>query len=210
MTGTGPDEPGYLELGPLRLCALEDVDAGGGFALHEHRDTEIVTLPLRGRFVHEDSMGQLGTFEADHVGVFSAGAGAQHAERALEPVRVVQLWFEPRKRGAAPRFWLAKFPRAARRNCWATVASGRLRPGERALPIDQDVEVRVCELTAGVRLSVCPAPGRLAYLLVVDSATRVERTRLLPGERAIVPGGVRVELQAENDTDLVWLDLPAA
>lgn len=99
-----PENTGFGE-----LVAINDeyVDAGRGYDLHRHRDTEIVTWVLDGALEHEDSEGNAGTIGVGAIQRMSAGTGVRHAERnasAETPVRFVQMWLRAADPDAPPSY----------------------------------------------------------------------------------------------------------
>ena len=50
-----PDQIGFSD---LRLLNDDQVKPGGGFAEHEHKDTEVFSYVLSGALEHKDSMGK--------------------------------------------------------------------------------------------------------------------------------------------------------
>lgn len=92
----------------LVLVSNDDrVAPGGGFPTHAHRDMEIVTWVIEGRLEHRDSEGNHGIVYPGLAQRMSAGSGIRHSEMNAsdtEPVRFVQMWVLPDRRGAAPGY----------------------------------------------------------------------------------------------------------
>src|SRR5262245_61845430 len=82
---------GRIEFGPLRLFALQDIDAGHGYSMHAHANVEVISLVLDGAVLHRDSLGVEQRMPAETVATMSAGRGLQHAEHAdgAGPARVI-------------------------------------------------------------------------------------------------------------------------
>lgn len=80
--------------GPLVAVNDEQLDAGAGFPMHQHRDVEIVTWVVSGRVEHGDSLGGRHVLEPGGVGLLHAGTGVRHQERSAgdEGARFVQMW----------------------------------------------------------------------------------------------------------------------
>src|SRR5262245_23567412 len=51
--------PGRLDFFPVKLVALQSIDAGKGYAMHPHADIESITLVLDGTMCHEDNLGNV-------------------------------------------------------------------------------------------------------------------------------------------------------
>lgn len=112
-------DPERMRFGALRVLNDDIVQGGGGFDTHPHRDMEIITIPLEGALVHRDSMGNAGTVKAGEVQLMSAGSGLSHSEHnasATAPLKLLQIWVLPDRKGVAPRYAQAAFEPAGRRD----------------------------------------------------------------------------------------------
>jgi redox-sensitive bicupin YhaK (pirin superfamily) len=208
--GMKPGDDGFLDFGVLELCAIERIDAGEGFAMHRHENVEIVTLCLRGSFVHEDSLGGGGRFGVDEVAVHSAGTGISHAERASEDGELLglQIWLTPKTRDDEPAFALGRFPRAARRDRLVTFASGRTPTGRGALALRADADVAGAALSPGTTVVHPLEPGRVAYVVIATGEAEVAGLAAAAGERALVRARGPVVIRASRDADVVVIDMP--
>lgn len=67
---------------------------------------EIITIVLEGTVSHKDSMGNTTKISAGEVQVMSAGTGVMHSEHNKEdsPLKLLQIWIEPRVLGIRPRY----------------------------------------------------------------------------------------------------------
>ena len=208
-------DPDNLNFGPLRVFNDDVVQPGGGFPMHPHRDMEIITYVVDGQLEHRDHLGNRGVVHPGEVQVMSAGKGILHAEYNASrehPVRLMQLWVLPRRRGGAPRWAQKQFTPAQRAGRLLPVVSASdedTAPPE-TLKIDQDVTIYVSSLEAGQRVEHrSPAPGRKAYLFVIDGAVTLDdATKLAKGDQGRVELAVpRLTLKADEDAELILLDL---
>ncbi len=204
MSEVSPGDPGYLEWGPLRLCSLDRIAAGGAFDMHCHEDIEIVTIVLEGVFGHRDSAGGVGTQSAPCVATTSAGSGIEHCEAASDagPVRVVQIWLEPRTKQRPP-VWQSR--QAPWTNDLTCLASGS-DPG--ALPIDVDADVFGCSMAEGSIVERRVLASRHGYLLTCSGELDVSGHGVQAGERALVDGPEDLTIRAVQPAEIVLLDLP--
>jgi redox-sensitive bicupin YhaK (pirin superfamily) len=68
---------------------------------------EIITIPLEGDIEHQDSMGNKAVISQGQVQVMSAGTGIQHSEynhNQDAPLKLLQIWLFPNKKGVVPRY----------------------------------------------------------------------------------------------------------
>jgi redox-sensitive bicupin YhaK (pirin superfamily) len=213
-------DPDNMNFGPLRVFNDDVVRGGGGFDMHPHRDMEIITYVISGQLEHRDHLGNRGVVHPGEVQVMSAGRGIMHAEfnaSATEPVRLLQLWVLPRHRGLKPRWEQRQFTpdqRAGRLLPVVTPAGADGTPVAKGqtLQIDQDATIYVSSLKAGQTVEHrSAAPGRKAYLFVIDGAVTLDGdTKLDAGDQARVELGEAraLSVRADADAELILLDLP--
>ena len=208
-------DPHNLNFGPLRVFNDDVVQPGGGFPMHPHRDMEIITYVVDGQLEHRDHLGNRGVVHPGEVQVMSAGKGIIHAEYNAsreKPVRLMQLWVLPRRRGSPPRWAQKQFTpdqRAGRLLPVVAASDDEAAPTE-TLKIDQDVTIYVSRLKVGQRVEHrSPAAGRKAYLFVIDGAVTLDdHTKLEKGDQARVElASPRLTLKAEADAEVILLDL---
>jgi redox-sensitive bicupin YhaK (pirin superfamily) len=78
-----------------------------GFGTHPHDNMEIISIPLEGDLEHKDSMGNTTVIRHGDIQVMSAGTGIKHSEYNKNddsPVKFLQIWVFPNKRGVTPRY----------------------------------------------------------------------------------------------------------
>jgi quercetin 2,3-dioxygenase len=201
-------DPANVSFGPLRVFNDDTVEPGQGFPPHSHADMEIVSYVLSGTLEHRDSEGNLGRIGPGELQVMSAGTGITHAEynpSVTEPVRFLQIWIRPRRRGCAPR-WQQRA--LARGDCAGRLLAvvGGAEPD--ALWIDQDARLLIGTLEAGQTVAQRLDPARRAYLYVLDGAVRLDQDEFLPGDQARLAGLCGLELTATRPAELVLIDLP--
>jgi redox-sensitive bicupin YhaK (pirin superfamily) len=208
--------PGRISFGPLRLFALQDVDAGHGYAMHGHANVEVITMVLAGSVLHRDSLGVEECMPAEVVATMSAGRGLQHAEYADvgRAARVIQIWLEPRVRDTPPVTAHACMPRVARRDRFRVLVSGRAcDAGGEALYVQQDASLISALMSGGRALDYRVEPGRCVYLVPLDAGLRVEAVGsstarpVGPGERVLVHSPGRLRITAAAETEVVMLDM---
>ncbi|MDC6168700.1 pirin family protein, partial [Paucibacter sp. XJ19-41] len=111
------------------LCALNEdfILPASGFGPHPHRDLEILLMPLQSSVRHEDSLGNVLDVRPDELLVMHAGRGITHSQMNASATlqdHHLQLWFQPRRRGAEPGIALRAYPAAGRAGAWQLWASG--------------------------------------------------------------------------------------
>src|SRR6201996_6371677 len=90
------------------LVAFNDdyVEAGKGFGIHPHTNMEIISVLLKGKMNHIDSMGYKTVIEEGGVQIMSAGSGLKHEEYNIGQgdVNFLQIWIIPKLQNITPRY----------------------------------------------------------------------------------------------------------
>jgi redox-sensitive bicupin YhaK (pirin superfamily) len=100
-------DPANTHHGLLRVSNDDVVAPGQGFAMHPHRDMEIVTWVLEGSLEHRDTEGNVGLITRNVAQRMSAGTGIRHSETnasTTEPVHLLQMWVPPDTPGIPPGY----------------------------------------------------------------------------------------------------------
>jgi redox-sensitive bicupin YhaK (pirin superfamily) len=102
------------------------VQPGKGFGIHPHTNMEIISVLLKGKMNHIDSMGYKTVIEEGGVQIMSAGSGLKHEEYNIgeEDVNFLQIWIEPKLQNISPRYQQRSFPKEKRKNQLKTIVSG--------------------------------------------------------------------------------------
>lgn len=197
--------PGRLDFAPLLLVGNGLVHPGEGFAMHRHAGIENVLVMLAGRMAHEDSLGNACVLGKGDVALLSAGAGAEHAERALgsEDVRALVIWIRSARPDAPPAFAWRHAPRA---RGWAVLAGPR---GDAALSLRADAEIRSIALAPGASCGHDVRAGRRVYAIAIGGPLDVDGVRVGDGERVLAEGVGTLCLRAHDRSQIVLVDMAA-
>ena len=147
-------DPQWMGFGPLRVINEDRVAPGGGFAPHRHANMEILSYVIEGELQHRDSMGNGSVIVPGDVQCMSAGSGIEHSEfnaSKQAPVHFLQIWIQPDRINASPRYAQDNYPVDVRRGVLKLVASPDGVEG--SLPIRQDARVFATVLLAGQSVS---------------------------------------------------------
>ncbi|MGN7785497.1 pirin family protein [Niabella sp. 22666] len=109
------------------LFAFNDdyLEVGKGFGIHPHINMEIISILLKGKMNHKDTMGYSTVIEEGGVQIMSAGSGLKHEEYNIgeEEVNFLQIWIYPKQQNITPRYQTRSFPKAQRKNQLVTIIS---------------------------------------------------------------------------------------
>jgi redox-sensitive bicupin YhaK (pirin superfamily) len=198
-------DPSRMGWGAIRVWNDDQIAAKTGFPPHPHRDMEIVTYVRSGAITHQDSLGNKGRTEAGDVQVMSAGNGVVHSEYNLEDeaTTLFQIWIQTDRPGAAPGWGAKPFPKDSRAGAFQLLASGD--PKDDALTIHADARVLGATVKAGEAIAIDADPARHLYL-VPSGRIRVNGIGAEPRDGVAITGEQRVEIEAEDDSELVLVD----
>ncbi len=174
----------YMGWGTLRLFNDDRLAPGAAWPMHPHRDVEGITYVAEGVFEHADSRGNDGVLAPGSVQRVTLGSGMMHSERnhsRTEPMRFIQLWIIPARRGLEPSVEQRAFTLEQRRDRLLPVlvpATGYGGPdaprSEVAAMVHQDAAMYAGALSGGTGV----ASHRLrrgfgAYFFVVHGDARL-------------------------------------
>ncbi|HZG83344.1 pirin family protein [Paenibacillus sp.] len=162
------------KFGPMRVCNDDTVAPRRGFGAHPHADMEIVSVVLSGKLRHEDSLGNVAVTGFGEVQRMTAGTGVIHTEANPsddEPVNLLQMWFEPERRGLPPSYETSAFDVDALREGLVPIVS---RDGGAGVArIHQDMTIYLSRLPAGESLEFLQERDRRAFLFVIEGSMYV-------------------------------------
>jgi redox-sensitive bicupin YhaK (pirin superfamily) len=201
-------DPRHMGFRQLRVINDDTVSPDGGFPTHGHRDMEIISYVVRGALAHRDTTGGDGVLKRGDVQAMSAGTGVRHSEfnaSGEEDVRFLQIWILPARDGLPAAYRQANFPDAAKRNVLRLIVA----PGgpDGALDINQDVRVFASLLDAGASVSHKLAPGRGAWVQVVDGGIEVNGQALSAGDGVAIEDAAQLDIAARGKAEFLLFDL---
>jgi quercetin 2,3-dioxygenase len=200
-----PDQIGFSD---LRLLNDDRVKGGGGFAEHEHTDTEVFSYVLDGELAHKDSTGEGSVVRAGDVLTMSTGTGVRHSEfnnSSTEPVRFLQIWMSPHVRGIVPVYGQKHFPEAEKRGRMRLIISPDGHDG--SLRLANDARVYAGLLDGAERAEIVLGPDRYAYVHVIRGAVSLNATPLDDGDGARVRKEERLVFSDGRDAEVLVFDM---
>jgi hypothetical protein len=200
-------DPQHMGFGKLRVINEDVVAPGGGFATHGHRDMEIISYVLEGALEHKDSMGNGSVIQPGDVQRMSAGTGVTHSEynhSKTEPVRFLQIWFLPDRKGHAPGYEQKHFEAADKQGRLKLVASRTGREG--SVSLNQDVDMYAALLDGDTAPQHELAAGRSAWIQVAAGQVAVNGQVLETGDGASIRGPATLEFKAVGEAEFVLFD----
>jgi redox-sensitive bicupin YhaK (pirin superfamily) len=202
-----PERMGYKA---LRVINDDYIAASEGFGTHPHKDMEIITIPLKGKLRHKDTMGNETVISSGEVQLMSAGTGIYHSEyndTSDEEVNMLQIWVLPKKLGIEPRYDQKKYHLEDRTNKWQLVVSPDGREG--SVEINQDAFFSMTNLIKGNSLSYERKLDKNGiYLFVIEGEVKVGDTVLHTRDALTIDNQSYIELAASADSNLLLIEVP--
>lgn len=201
-------DPEHMGFRSLRVINDDRVLGGAGFGRHPHRDMEIFSYVLAGQLTHEDSLGTSATTGAGEVQKMSAGTGILHSEfnpSPTEPVRFLQVWIVPERRGLRPSYEQRAFDDADKSGRLKLIGSRDGKLG--SIVFHQDVAIYASILGEGEAIEHLTAAGRSAWLQVARGAVVVNGQRLDEGDGAAIEGEAAITIRGASESEVLLFDL---
>mmetsp|Transcript_23020 Transcript_23020/g.42393 ORF Transcript_23020/g.42393 Transcript_23020/m.42393 type:complete len:372 (+) Transcript_23020:52-1167(+) len=203
---------GPSNFGVLRVMNDDLVQPVRGFGTHPHRDMEILTFVVDGALTHQDSLDSRETLGRGSIQYMTAGSGVRHSEHNWQerPLRFIQSWIVPRRRGLPPNYGSMvgdEVATEARRDKWAHYVSDVKGSTKTPIQINQDCNVFATELSPDTAAPVLELqPGRQAYMLCVEGEVFIGADRPLRAhDAAELKGPLSLEAVAGKSGALVLL-----
>jgi len=204
-------DPEYTSFGTMRVFNDDRLVPGAVWPMHPHRDIEGLTYVVEGLFRHEDDVGGApGPLPAGSVQRMTLGRGAYHSEQnasETEPMRFIQIWIMPAERGLPPGVEQKVLTTEDRTDTLLKAISGD--DGDAVL-VHQDAHVFVSRMNAGRSVEHPLAPGRGAYLYVIEGDVGMNGERMETGSAAQIIDEERVEIAASSASELILVDVALA
>ncbi len=202
-------DPQRMNFGTLRVLNDDSIAAGAGFGRHPHRDMEIITIPLAGQVIHQDSEGNRGTISRGEIQVMSAGTGIFHSEFAdpKEVTQLLQIWVYPKIFGVKPIYDQKKFPLEQRQNRFQLITSPDGR--ENSLPINQDAFFSLNEMSEGREFHYSPHMATNGvYVFVISGAVEINGQSLQSRDGMGIEESGRIQIRSLTHSELLVMEVP--
>lgn len=193
------------------LIAFNDdyVEPGKGFGIHPHSNMEIISILLKGKMNHIDSLGYKTVIEEGGVQIMSAGSGLRHEEYNIgeEDVNFLQIWIQPKLQNIDPRYQQRSFPRQSRVNQLKTVISGE--EGTSHCWINQNAKLLLGYFDHAQEINYAFNPvNKCLFIFLLEGKIRVDGTDLEPRDAIGVWEAAEVPIHCEAGTEFLIIETP--
>ena len=163
------------------LVAFNDdfVQAGKGFGIHPHINMEIISVILKGKMNHKDSMGYSTTIEEGGVQIMSAGSGLRHEEYNIsdDEVNFLQVWIQPKLQNTIPRYQQRSFPKEKRKNELKTIVSNE--EGQSHCWINQNAKLSLGYFEKGREINYDFDPvNKCVFIFIIEGKISINDHKL--------------------------------
>lgn len=201
--------PRRMGFGALRVINDDIIEPGKGFAMHPHKEMEIISIVTQGELEHRDSHGNHGIIPAGSVQYMSAASGVLHSEynpSDKHRVHLFQIWIHPKTSGGTPQYDERSFS-ADEANSWRVLVSPDGR--DNSIAIKQDAFIYSATLSAEATLEVAPVEqGHGRLLLVIEGGVKIAGEHLERRDEVQIIDKNSYTLTALCDTKLLLFDVP--
>ena len=205
-------DPQRIQFGALRVLNDDSIAPGMGFGKHPHDNMEIVTIPLSGGVLHEDSMGHKGTVMPGEVQVMSAGSGVTHSEfnaSTTEPLKLFQIWVFPDRQNVSPRYDQKTIASLLKKNELSPIVVPRDSAKEDQLWIHQNAYFYWGEFDSDQNYSFSlSGPGQGLYLMVVEGSANLADQTLNVRDALGIWDCESLEISIKANTKILALEVP--
>jgi len=195
--------------GLLKAFNDDFVEAGKGFGLHPHQNMEIISILLKGRMNHKDSLGYSEELDAGWVQIMSAGSGLRHEEYNIgtEEVNFLQIWIEPKLQNINPRYQRRYFPKEKRHNQLVTIISNE--EGTQHCWINQNAKLSLGWLEQGKEITYQLNPvNKAVFIFVIEGKLTANNQEINTRDAAGFWETDRIHIQTTTETEFLIIETP--
>lgn len=202
--------PERIHFGALRVLNDDTIAGGMGFGKHPHDNMEIITIPLEGEIEHQDSMGNKAVISQGQVQVMSAGTGIQHSEynhNQDAPLKLLQIWLFPNKKGVVPRYDQITLDPADRHNKLQQILSPN--PEDAGVWIHQNAWFHLGKFDKGVEtIYDFKAKENGLYVFVIKGDVQMNDQLLNTRDGYGIWDVSQVKIVALSDAEFLLMEVP--
>lgn len=201
-------DPEHMGFRSLRVINEDEVQGGGGFSPHDHRDMEIVTYVYGGALEHKDSLGSGSVIKRGDVQRMTAGSGVTHSEfnhSKSDPVRLLQIWVFPEAKGITPSYEQKHFSDADKTGKLRLLVSHDGRDG--SLVWRRPVDLYASILPTGQAVRHTLATDRHGWLQVISGALTINGLTVGAGDGVAISRESELTITSAADAEFLLFDL---
>lgn len=193
------------------LVAFNDdfVAPGKGFGIHPHANMEIISVLLKGKMNHIDTLGYRTTIEPGGVQIMSAGSGLRHEEYNIgeDEVNFLQIWIQPKLQNINPRYQQRTFAKEKRVNKLQAIVSNE--EGLEHCWINQSARLSLGYFDTAQEVTYrFPPANKCLFIFLLEGKIRVDGTDLEPRDAIGVWETDTVPIHCEAGAEFLIIETP--
>lgn len=193
------------------LVAFNDdfLQQGKGFGIHPHVNMEIISVMLKGKMNHKDTLGYSTVVEEGGVQIMSAGSGLRHEEYNIgeEEVNFLQIWIQPKLQNITPRYQTRSFPKAGRKGQLKTIVSGE--EGQEHCWINQNAKLSLGYFDKGKDIKYTLNPiNKCLFIFLIEGSLKINDTSLSQRDAIGIWDTDQVTIHCDTDAHFLIIETP--
>lgn len=200
--------PQHMGISVLRVINDDRILPASGFAMHGHRDMEIISYITQGELQHKDSMGHTFTLKAGDIQRMSAGSGIMHSEMNSskeEDAAFFQIWIEPEQKNITPDYQQKNIQQQNITQTQMLTPLVNTQGTQGALSINQNIAMYQLTLSAGEKIVLAPQITQ-GYLHIIQGNITINDQPFSAGDG--LASQQRLNLHCTHKLEALWFDLP--
>ena len=202
-------DPAKSAFGTLITFNDDFVESGKGFGIHPHLNMEIISVLLKGKMNHIDSLGYSTTIEEGGVQIMSAGTGLKHEEYNIgeDEVNFLQIWIQPKLQNIAPRYQHRHFAKANRLNKLQTIVSNEEGLGHCWINQNAKLSLGYYDTKSSIDYYLNPT-NKCLFVFVINGNLSVGITSLKAKDSIGIWDTDYIKIECEAETEFIIIETP--
>jgi hypothetical protein len=198
--------PQRMHFGVLRVLNDDTIIPLEGFDIHPHHDMEIISIPLKGKMRHGDSLNNSDVITRGQIQVMSAGTGIQHIEyndSDSEDLSFLQIWIFPKTKGTKPRYNNYDITNLLKKNDISLFLSPKSEAN-----INQDAWLSWANLDKGsAKTYNLYGQNTGVYVFVLNGELEIEDLKLTTRDGVGITEASSFEIKALENTEAIFFEV---
>lgn len=200
--------PARVHFGALRVLNDDWIAPGRGFDTHPHKNMEVITIPLKGKVTHGDSLQHSESIVPGEIQVMSTGSGILHSEfngSDSEVLELLQIWVIPNVANTTPFYRNYDIRRVDKKNKFGYIIAP---DGKASVSILQDAWFSLGELDKGAEVTYQLHGARTGgYCFVIEGKIKIGDTVLSRRDGMGISEAERFQVEALEDAYVLLMEV---
>ena len=170
---------------------------------------EIISVLLKGKMNHKDTMGYSTTIERGGVQIMSAGSGLKHEEYNIgeDEVNFLQIWIQPKLQNIIPRYQFRQFSENALKNKLTTIVSGEEGPAHCWINQNAKLSLGNFGRGGGVQYHFNPE-NKCIFVFLIEGAVTINEIPLQKRDAIGIWETGNISIACTDDSDFLIIETP--